>query len=169
MKTMTFYGIRELVPGPRWRQLFDATWSGYRNWYFSEGESTRPSLEVARRMLTRYMTELTPTWERLVDLTDGEESAARMLSLYDPPAFLSACSQLALTGDTPMLIRNYDYLPDLCERVVFSSAFTGRRVIGSSDCLWGLLDGMNDAGLAISLAFGGRRGLRHPADHPLRP
>ena len=25
-----------------------------------------------------------------------------------------------------------------------------------SDCLWGLLDGMNDAGLAVSLAFGGR-------------
>ena len=28
-----------------------------------------------------------------------------------------------------------------------------------SDCLWGLLDGMNDAGLAVSLAFGGRRVL----------
>jgi predicted choloylglycine hydrolase len=26
-----------------------------------------------------------------------------------------------------------------------------------SDCLWGLLDGINDAGLAVSLAFGGRR------------
>ena len=26
-----------------------------------------------------------------------------------------------------------------------------------SDCLWGLLDGVNDAGLAISLTFGGRR------------
>ena len=25
-----------------------------------------------------------------------------------------------------------------------------------SDCLWGLLDGINDAGLAVSLAFGGR-------------
>ena len=25
-----------------------------------------------------------------------------------------------------------------------------------SDCLWGLLDGMNDAGLAVSLTFGGR-------------
>jgi predicted choloylglycine hydrolase len=72
---------------------------------------------------------------------------------------LPACSQLALTGDTPMLIRNYDYQPELCERVVFSSAFNGRRVIGSSDCLWGLLDGMNDAELAISLAFGGRRGV----------
>jgi predicted choloylglycine hydrolase len=159
MDNLTFYGIRELVPGPRWRQLFDATWPGYRDWYFSEGESARPSLESAQRTLRRYMPELTGTWERLVELTGGDETAARMLTLYDPPRFLPACSQIALTGDTPMLIRNYDYSPDLCERVVFSSAFTGRRVIGSSDCLWGLLDGMNDTGLAVSLAFGGRRGV----------
>jgi predicted choloylglycine hydrolase len=159
METLTFYGIRESVPGPRWRQLFDATWAGYRSWYFSEGESERPSLESAHRMLRRHMPELTGTWERLVELTGGDETAARMLTLYDPPRFLPACSQLALTGDMPMLLRNYDYRPDLCERVVFSSAFTGRRVIGSSDCLWGLLDGMNDAGLVISLAFGGRRGV----------
>ena len=32
-----------------------------------------------------------------------------------------------------------------------------RAVIGSSDCAWGLLDGINDAGLAVSLAFGGRK------------
>ena len=28
-----------------------------------------------------------------------------------------------------------------------------------SDCLWGLLDGMNDDGLGVSLTFGGRRVL----------
>ena len=32
-----------------------------------------------------------------------------------------------------------------------------RPVIGMSDCCWGLLDGMNDAGLAVSLTFGGRK------------
>jgi predicted choloylglycine hydrolase len=158
METLPFYGIRELTPGPRWRQLFDATWAGYRSWYLSEGESARPSIELARRMLTQYMPELTTTWERLVELTDGDETAGRMLTLYNPPRFLPGCSQIALTGDAPMLIRNYDYRPDLCERVVFSSAFTGRRVLGSSDCLWGLLDGMNEAGLVVSLTFGGRRG-----------
>jgi predicted choloylglycine hydrolase len=40
--------------------------------------------------------------------------------------------------------------------VVLGSSFTGRRVVGTSDCLWGLVDGMNDVGLAVSLAFGGR-------------
>jgi predicted choloylglycine hydrolase len=167
MTTLTFYGIRELVPGPRWRQLFDATWAGYRIWYLSEGATARPPVELARRMLRRYMPELTGTWERLVELTGGDETAARMLTLYDPPGFLPGCSQMALIGETPMLVRNYDYRPDLCERVVFSSAFTGRRVIGSSDCLWGLLDGMNEAGLAISLAFGGRRGVASGFGIPL--
>ena len=28
-----------------------------------------------------------------------------------------------------------------------------------SDCLWGVLDGINDAGLAVSLAFGGRKAV----------
>ena len=31
-------------------------------------------------------------------------------------------------------------------------------MIGTGDCLWGLLDGMNDAGFAVSLTFGGRPG-----------
>jgi predicted choloylglycine hydrolase len=154
----TFYGIREPLPGPRWQALFDATWAGYRRWYLSEGESARPSLDDARRMLDRHMPELMPTWERLFGLVDGDEMAARMLTLYDPPRFLPGCSQAVLTGHTPVLVRNYDYRPDLCERVVYSSAFTGRGVIGTSDCLWGLVDGMNDAGLVVSLTFGGRRG-----------
>jgi predicted choloylglycine hydrolase len=159
MTRLMFYGIRERIPGLRWRQLFDATWTGYRAWYLGEGESARPSLDKARGMLGRHMPELMPTWERLVDLAGGEDTTARMLTLYNPPRFLPGCSQVALTGVTPMLVRNYDYRPSLCERVVYSSGFTGRRVIGSSDCLWGLLDGMNDAGLVVSLAFGGRRGV----------
>jgi len=41
-------------------------------------------------------------------------------------------------------------------RVVARTAYAGRRVLGMVDCLWGLLDGVNDAGLAVSLTFGGR-------------
>lgn len=65
------------------------------------------------------------------------------------------CSQAVHLAE-PALVRNYDYAPELLERVVLGTAFTGRRVVGMSDCLWGLVDGMNDAGLAVSLAFGGR-------------
>ncbi len=163
----TFHGIREATPGPQWRALFEATWPSYRTWYLQDGDAARPRLDVARRRLAGHMPELVPTWERLVELADGEETAARMLTLWNPPAFLPGCSQAVLTGDTPALVRNYDYRPDLCERVVYSSAFTGRRVLGMSDCLWGLLDGMNDAGLAVSLAFGGRSGAAEGFGIPL--
>ena len=58
-----------------------------------------------------------------------------------------------------MLVRNYDYAPSRMEGIIWSTRLAERRVIGMSDCLWGLLDGMNDAGLAVSLTFGGRRVL----------
>jgi predicted choloylglycine hydrolase len=163
----TFWAIREPTPGEQWRALFEATWSSYRAWYLQDGDVARPRLDVARRQLGSHMPELMPTWERLVELAGDDETAARMLTLWNPPAFLPGCSQAVLTGDTPALVRNYDYRPDLCERVVYSSAFTGRRVLGMSDCLWGLVDGMNDAGLAVSVAFGGRRGVGEGFGIPL--
>jgi predicted choloylglycine hydrolase len=164
---MEFFGIREPHPGPRWKALYEATWPGYRSWYLSEGEAARPSLRTARLELGRYFPELMPTYEQLVELAGGDDMSARMLTLWNPPHFLPACSQAVLIGETPMLVRNYDYRPDLCERVVYSSAFTGRRIIGTGDCMWGLLDGMNDAGLAVSLAFGGRPGCGRGFGMPL--
>ena len=50
---------------------------------------------------------------------------------------------------------------------MLTSRWTGRRVLGMSDCLWGLLDGMNDAGLAVSLAYGGRSGAGEGFGIPL--
>ncbi len=155
---LTLFGIHEPRPGPRWQALFDAVWPAYRQWYLSEGRAARPDLETAAAQLARHMPELLPTWRRLVELAGPDELAATMLTLWDPPKFLPGCSQAVLTGPEPALIRNYDYSPDLFERVVYSSEFGDRRVIGTGDCLWGLLDGMNSDGLAVSLAFGGRPG-----------
>jgi predicted choloylglycine hydrolase len=103
------------------------------------------------------MPELAPTWERLVELAGGGDVPARMLTLYDPPPVVRGCSQAVFARPQPLLVRNYDFDPALLEGVICASAFTSHRVIGMSDCLWGLLDGINDAGLAVSLAFGGRR------------
>ena len=41
-------------------------------------------------------------------------------------------------------------------------------MLGMSDCLWGLLDGVNDAGLAVSLTFGGRRDVGDGFGDPAR-
>ena len=81
-----------------------------------------------------------------------------MLTLWDPPRFLPGCSQAVITEPEIAMCRNYDYSPELWERVVYTSRFGDRRVIGNNDCLWGLIDGMNSDGLVVSLSFGGRRG-----------
>jgi predicted choloylglycine hydrolase len=156
--SLTFHHIREPVPDERWRLLFAALWPGYRSWYLQDGDAARPDLRRATKALRRFMPELVPTWTRLVELAGGDPTAARMLTLFDPPRFLPGCAQLAVRSPEPTLVRNYDYHPDLCERVVYSSRFAGRRVIGTGDCLWGLLDGMNEDGLAVSLTFAGERG-----------
>ena len=102
------------------------------------------------------MPELVPTYERLVELAGGGDLAARLLSLWRPPGFIVGCSQAVWTRDEPMLVRNYDYPASRLEGIVYLTRWGERRVIGMSDCLWGLLDGVNDAGLAVSLTFGGR-------------
>jgi predicted choloylglycine hydrolase len=107
------------------------------------------------------MPELVPTWEHIRDLCADHESAdevAHLLTLWNPPPFAPGCSQLVVGGPERALIRNYDYHPDLFEAVSASTQWSERRVIGTSDCLWGLLDGMNDGGLAVSLTFGGVTG-----------
>jgi Predicted choloylglycine hydrolase len=47
----------------------------------------------------------------------------------------------------------------LMDAVILRSRFTSRTVIGTTDAVWGLCDGMNDAGLAVSLTFGGRASM----------
>jgi predicted choloylglycine hydrolase len=156
----TFRSVEELELGERWRAVFEERWPHYREWFLREGEEARASYATSARMLRAHMPELVPAYERVVELAGGGDLAARMLSLYQPPPFLAACSQGAWTRDGgPLLARNYDYAPSRFEGVVWSTRMLGRRVIGMSDCLWGLLDGMNDAGLAISLTFGGRQVL----------
>ncbi len=155
----TFTSIEELELGPKWQAVFEERWPHYRAWFLREGEAARPSYATSARMLRAHMPELVPWYERVVDLAGGGDLAARMLSLYRPPPYLAACSQGVWTrSGGPTLIRNYDYAPSRIEGVIWSTRME-RRVIGMSDCLWGLLDGMNDSGLAVSLTFGGRRAL----------
>lgn len=102
------------------------------------------------------MPELLPIYQQLCALAGDGDLAARFLSLYCPPPYLAGCSQAVWLRDTPALMRNYDYSPDLFEGVLLCTNWL-RPVIAMSDCLWGVLDGINDAGLAVSLAFGGRK------------
>ena len=102
------------------------------------------------------MPELVPAWRELTTMLGGDRDASAALALWNPPPFLTGCSQAAVLPGGPALVRNYDWDYRLFDGVVASTAYTGRRVLGMLDCLWGLLDGVNDAGLAVSLTFGGR-------------
>lgn len=155
----TFRAVHEPRPGSKWQGIFDRAWPEYRRWFLQEGEEARASYATSVRMLKAHMPELFPVYERLVELAGGSDLAARMLSIYQPPPYLAGCSQGVWTRGMPMLVRNYDYAPSRLEGVILSTRYLRHRVLGMSDCFWGLLDGMNDAGLAVSLTFGGRRVL----------
>ena len=154
---MLWRALTEDMPGPKWAGLFSEYWPNYKRWWLKEGESARPTYSECRRALSEHMPELLPLYETLCELAGGGDLAARFLSFYCLPPYLSGCSQAIWTGAEPVLVRNYDYSPDAFDSLVLRTKWQGRRVIGTSDGLWGLVDGMNDAGLAVSLTFGGRR------------
>ena len=144
-------------PGPKWQKNFNLYWPAYLAWLNSKNAAHLPNLETSKAALKYYMPEMLPTYERLCKLANADEIAARFLTGFQPPAYISACSQAVLTERTVQLVRNYDYHPDLVEGAQLLTAWNGKKVIGTSDCLTGLVDGMNEDGLAISLTFGGRK------------
>ena len=167
MTAITIESLAEPTPGPIWHGLFTRFWPGYKAWYSRAGRRARPRRPECLEALRRHMPELLPTYERLCEIS-GDPLAHRFLSLWRPPPFLAGCSQAVWTcgpGPGP-LIRNYEFSPDLFEGVLIRTAYT-RRVMGMSDCLWGLLDGVNDAGLCAALAFGGRNAIGEGFGIPL--
>jgi predicted choloylglycine hydrolase len=103
------------------------------------------------------MPEMLILYDNLCALAGGGDQVSRFLSFYCPPAYLSGCSQAIWPGAEPVMVRNYDYSPTSFDGLILHTGWLGRKVMGVSDGLWGLVDGVNDAGLAVSLTFGGRR------------
>ena len=154
---LLFRAIEEDQPGPKWSGLFAEYWPAYERWWAREGLSGRPTYLECRRAMRAHMPELADIWETLCELAGGGDMEARFLSFYCPPRYLAGCSQAIWPGDEPLLVRNYDYAPEAFDAVVLTTNWNGRGVIGTSDGLVGLVDGINDAGLAVSLTFGGRQ------------
>jgi len=153
---VAFRSIGELLPGRAWRSVFESGWPGWSEW-LGDRAGGPAELRAAERALRRFMPELVPVWERLVEIAGGDPRAARFLTFWSPPRYLLHCSQAAIVdNDGPLLIRNYDLDPALNEGFLYRSEWLGRPVVGMVDGLSGLADGMNGAGLAVSLAYGGR-------------
>jgi predicted choloylglycine hydrolase len=154
---LQFRSLAEGLPGGTWARVFQHGWPGWRSWYVARGGRNGPSLRESRRALGRFMPEMVKLWDQLVATVEADEDVARFLTFWCPPRYLVNCSQAVLVDvDGPLLVRNYDLDPPLNEATLLDSAWRRRRVIGMVEGMSGLADGMNDAGLAVSLTFGGR-------------
>ena len=154
---ITFEAVSEDKPALKWQNIFKRSWPAYKRWYLSDGLINRPTYRSCLRQLKAHMPEIIPAYERLCELAGGGDLEARFLSLYNPPAYISGCSQMIWPAQTTRLIRNYDYSPKLLDGMILKSRWLNHQVICVSDCLIGTLDGINEHGLCVSLTFGGSR------------
>ncbi len=149
--------VNEDRAGEKWLTFYNQTIEGYRKWFLQEGELSRPDYQTCHDAIKKHMPEFESLWLSLIELTHANELDARLLSFYSPAAYASGCSQAVWSKYNPILVRNYDYDLTLAEMRVLKSRWFDTEVIASTDCLWGVLDGMNEHGLAVSLSFGGTR------------
>jgi len=152
----TFRAFAEDVPGKEWQRQFKSIWPSYKRWFLRYGERDRPTYHESSQALRRYMPEFEPIYDAMVDLAGGGDHAARFLAQYCPPPLFRGCSQAIYDVEESVLVRSYDYSPYVFDGLLMRSRFAQRQVIAMLDCMSGVLDGINDDGLAVSMSFGGR-------------
>ncbi|AXE83860.1 C45 family peptidase [Streptomyces sp. Go-475] len=147
----TFHAI-EIGDGGdgRWAERVRPAMVRAEDWLTEEGRTPEGAAR-ARRLFEEYMPELVPALDRLAGQLASAQ-ARTLLTMAAVRPFFSGCTQIGRNGT---LLRNYDFAPEHCEGTIVFSHFL-RPVIGMQEAGWGLLDGMNNAGLAVSLTFGGR-------------
>ena len=152
----TFRALSENEPGVVWQRQFRSLWPAYKRWFLRYGEADRPTYLESARALEKYLPTFVPVYEALVELAGGGDHAARFLSQYCPPPLFRGCSQAVYLADEAVMVRSYDYSPYVFDGILMRTKFDQRQVIAMLDCMSGVLDGINDDGLAVSMSFGGR-------------
>ena len=163
-----FQAIEENFPGEKWLAYYHSVLPRYRLWFASEGELKRSSLLKCKEALQTHMPELVSLWEHLIAIAQAGTDDARLLSFYYPAShLLSGSSQAVWARYTPILVRNFDCSPENCEGRIMKTRWHDTEVIASTDCLWGVLDGMNEHGLSISLSFAGKESFAEGFSVPI--
>jgi predicted choloylglycine hydrolase len=157
MQSTTFRARRIGNIDSQWQAIFNDYWPAYKAWYRQQKQAdiNQQALKQGYRQLAAIMPEMLPLYEDFLEAGNDCPVAAQFLTGYQPPAYLVNCSQAVLLDEEPVLMRNYDLSPDLSENLVTQSDWLGHDIIGTNECLWGLDDGMNKAGLSASVTFGG--------------
>ena len=151
--------FRVLRDGPQRHESLDEAfaqyWPAYRKWMARA--KGRVSAKAAREALAEHMPELLPIYGALLSRFGDDAETARFLTLYNPPALVRGCTQAIWLGKGgPALVRNYDHAPHLADGLVLHANWENVSTLCMTDCVWGALDGVNEHGLCVALAFGGR-------------
>lgn len=155
---LNLHSLSEKEAGQKWQKLFQRHWPAYRIWYLRKSKAYSPDLRTCRAQLKKHMPEFYPTYLALCKLAGPDPAAHRFLTGYRPPRYMSGCAQIVNEKEA-QLVRNYDFDPKLSEGTLLHSAWNGRAVIAMGDSLIGVVDGMNENGLVVSLTFGGRKAI----------
>jgi predicted choloylglycine hydrolase len=155
---LNLHSLSEKEAGQKWQKLFQRHWPAYRIWYLRKSKAYSPDLRTCRAQLKKHMPEFYPTYLALCKLAGPDPAAHRFLTGYRPPRYMSGCAQIVNEKEA-QLVRNYDFDPKLSEGTLLHSAWNGRAVIAMGDSLIGVVDGMNENGLVVSLTFGGRKAV----------
>jgi len=155
---LTFRALTDDGSGHRIAEEFHRRWPFYADWLLTaQRKKAMPSAAKCLAQLRRYMPELLPTFERLDRVLGSPEYLPQFLCLYNPPTFIAGCSQAIWQRNGEIaLLRNYDFPQNKWDAMQLHSNWNGTRVIAMTDCFWGVLDGINEHGLAVSLSFGGK-------------
>lgn len=153
MGDLIFEAVDYGEPGSAaWAARARSMWPGAVRSWADESTWVAERQADAMRRFAEHLPELVPVLDRLAGAVDEPGAAAFLTQLTFKNPFIVSCSQSGVAG---ALVRNYDFDPAMCERTIARTRYL-RPVIGVNEALWGMLDGMNDAGLAVSLTFGGR-------------
>lgn len=148
--------FRAMSDGPDLDAVFEAYWPAYQKWMAKA--KPRINARAAREKLAAHMPELVPAYDHLVERFGEASDIARFLTLYRPPPLVRGCTQAIWQGEGgPAMVRNYDHAPHLADGVVLHARWEGVRTVCMTDCIFGALDGVNEHGLCVALAFGGRQ------------
>lgn len=154
---ITITAIDDIAAPSDLKETFGRYRPAYLKWMRRAPSQGRARAEAALR---EHTPELAPIYQTLLDRFGDDNQTARFLTLFEPPPLVRACSQTVLpTKAGPTLLRNYDHAPSLFDAVLLQSEWGGTTTLAMTDCLWGALDGVNQHGLCVALAFGGRHAI----------
>tara|TARA_R110000868_G_scaffold289806_2_gene550066 strand:- start:138 stop:1079 length:942 start_codon:yes stop_codon:yes gene_type:complete len=150
-----FRAVDEPVPGAFIRQAVEEGRAFVADWY-AKAERI-PDPEECRRRVGAHMPELLGLFDSMTGFAGDDPAMIAALAGIDPPPLIPAgCTVRAFTRPRPTMLRNYDFHPDATSAVILRTGWAGRRVLGMSEGVSGLLDGVNDTGVAAALTFGGQ-------------